>query len=454
MTIAIGLPTKEGVILAADAAVTHGRPVAQPMSSLGETSDLSQGVEEGALKIVPLGKHAAAAMAGIADDAVEALAWFRPSVQAKDFVAAWQAAMSTIKNLDFEVLVARWHEGRAELFRCSGNTAEPVRPGWPAVIGSASDAERETFETRTRLLLVRGNRPHMIQLGVSSLLVWRALNEVGFKDNIGGTPASILVNSKGTSWMPDTSVYIVDVRPGAKSRPEFQEMIHRVSIIGRQDVVAVASTYTNQTRLLVNPLTEEKVAGWVAEWGDEVLNVANDNRVALVGLVALIQRRIAVLEVDLCQGKYIQLEHDRVTFGDELKSFFLGPTPELPGGAVYSIPLGEPRALAMVDAGGPVDDYDLSLGTSFMITTCVADKEFDNAERVWRSLLSRYPHHRNVLTAGLVCFELEPGTPRLEAAGGVGSCVGRRAWLDRTGKVRRHEASEPSCSCDSIACSC
>jgi hypothetical protein len=414
VTIAIGLAFKEGVVLAADSAVTHGRVVTQSTSSLGETSELSQGIEEGALKIAPLGTHAAAAMAGTADDAVEALAWFRPHVQGEDFVAAWKAAMLPITKLDFAVLVARWHGGRAELFHCDGATAVRVRLGWPMIVGSASDAERETFEARARTLLVRGNQPHMIQLGVSSLLVWRALNEVGFKDYIGGTPASILVNSEGTSWMPDTSVYSVEVRPDPQGAPQLHEMIHRVSIIGRENVVAVASTYTKQTRLLVNPMTEEKVEGWIARWRDDVLMVANENRVALVGLVAIIQRRIALLEVELCQDKYIKLEHDRVTFGEELKGFFLGPPPRLPGGALFSIPLGEPRALAMVDTGGPDDEYDVSLGVSFMILTCVSDKKFDDAERVWRSLLSRYPHDQDILTAGLVCFEMEPGAPRLD----------------------------------------
>jgi hypothetical protein len=416
MTIAIGLATKNCVVLAADSAVTHGQEVAHRVSSIGETSDLMNGIEENALKIVPLGTHAAAAIAGQAHDAVEALAWFCPSVQAKDFVAAWESAMSTRERLDFAMLVARWHNGGPELYRCAGKAAELMRPGRPVIIGSAGDREREYFETRTRMLLVRGHRPHMIQLGVCSLLAWRALNEVGFKDNIGGTPASLVVNANGTAWMPDTSIYAVDVRPDAQGQPQITDMIHRLSIIGRENIVAVASTYTNQTRLLVNPMVDNKVPDWSAKWGDEVLRIANNNTVALVAMVALIQRRIALLEAELCQGKYIYLRSDRITFGDELKAFFLGPPPKLPGGAVYSIPLGEPAALAMIDAGGPTDEYDIDLGTSFMIATCLIDKKFDDAERVWQSMLSRFAHHPEILTSGLVAFELEPGAPRLGMA--------------------------------------
>lgn len=414
MTIAIGLETKDCVLLAVDSAVTHGRPVVWSTSSMGETSDLSHGIEEGALKIVSLGTHAAAAIAGTAHDAVEALAWFAPHVQAVGFVEAWTAAMSGRQQLDFVALVGRWHNGAPELYRCDGGIAQRVRPGRAAIIGSARDEERETLETRTRLLLVHGNRPPMIQLGLCALLAWRALNEVGFKDNIGGAPASLLVDEKGTAWMPDTSIYVVDVRPNAEGRPALQDMVHRVSIIGRENVVAVASTYTRQTRLLANPLTSEQLPEWIAEWGDEVLRIANENSVKLVALVGLLQRRLAVLELELCQGKYIRVEPGQVTFGDELRGFFLGPPPALPGGAVYSIPLGEPAAVAMAHGAGPVDEYDIDLGVSFMISACAVQQNFQDADRVWESMRGRFPRHKGVLTAGLVAFELEPGAPRLD----------------------------------------
>ena len=413
MTVGIGIATREGVILAADSAVTHGSTLVGGRSSFGEANDLDQGIEEGALKIVPLGTHAAASIAGVAADAVEALAWFRPHVQAPDFIKAWESAMSVVERVDFSALIGRWREGRAELFRCSGRSAEQIRIGRAAIIGSAKEDERITLQTRTRILLVRGNRPEMIQLGLCALLIWRALNEVGFKDNIGGAPASLLVNSTGTAWLPDTSVYAVDVRPDSTGELQIQDPIHRVSIIGRDTAVAVSSTFTDATRVLMNPMTEDRRPEWIETWGEEVLNIANENRVKLVALVALIQRRLAVLRLDLCQGKYILVQPDMVTFGEELKKFFRGPAPTQPGGAVYSIPLGEPRALAMVEEGGPVDEYDVDLGVYYMINVCVVDKNFDDAYRVWESMIARYPYHPEVLTAGLVALELEPDAPRL-----------------------------------------
>jgi pentatricopeptide repeat protein len=49
-----------------------------------------------------------------------------------------------------------------------------------------------------------------------------------------------------------------------------------------------------------------------------------------------------------------------------------------------------------------------------MITACVVDKNFDAADRVWESMRGRFPHHKEVLTGGLVALELEPGAPRLD----------------------------------------
>jgi pentatricopeptide repeat protein len=162
-------------------------------------------------------------------------------------------------------------------------------------------------------------------------------------------------------------------------------------------------------------MMSEQMPEWVEKHGDEVLRVARSNAVTLVALVALIQKRLAVLELGLCQGKYIDVQPDRLVLGDELRSFFLAPPPLLPGGAVFSIPLGEPRALAMIATGGPVDQYDVDLGASFMLDACVAQKDFGSAERVWRSMLSRFPYNPTVLTSGLVALELEPGFPRLDA---------------------------------------
>ena len=416
MTIGIGLASKEWIILAADSAVTHGESVKQTLSSLGETSDATGGVEEAALKIVPLGTHAAATIAGTALDALDALVWIKPHLATGDFVKMWTDAMSAKDHLSFEILVARWHCDAPELYRCIGRHAERVRPGLPVIIGSVEDGERSTLETRTRVMLVRGHQPQMIQLGTCALLVWRAFNEVGFKDHIGGTPASLVVNANGLAWMPDTSVYAVDVRPGPDGKVAFHGTIHRVSVLGREDVVAVSSTYTNETRLLANPATAESLPSWREKWLDEVLDVARRNSVKLVALVALIQRRLALLELDLCQNKYIKVESDQVIFGDELKSFFLGPPPTLPGGAVYSIPLGEPDALRMADAGGPADLYDLELGLSFILVAADIDQRFDDAFRVWESLLGRHPLHSEVLKAGLIAAEAEPGMPRLDRA--------------------------------------
>jgi len=416
MTIGIGLASKEWVVLAADSAVTHGETVRQTLSSLGEMSDASRGIEEKALKIVPLGTHAAATIAGTAHDALDALAWVKPHLGVDDFETMWAKAMSAKEHVSFEILVARWHRDVPELYRCIGRHAERVRPGQSTIIGSVRDDERITLETRTRIMLVRGHKPEMIQLGTCALLVWRAFNEVGFKDHIGGTPASLIVNAKGLAWMPDTSVYAVDVRPGPGGKLSFHDSIHRVSIIGREDVVAVSSTYTNETRLLVNPATAESLPTWYEKWIDEVLAVSRQNSVKLIALVALIQRRLALLELELCQDKYIKVESDQVIFGDELKSFFLGPPPQSPGGAVYSIPLGEPDALRIVDLGGPADLYDLELGLSFILVAADIDQRFDDAFRVWDSLIARFPNHSEVLKAGLIAAEAEPGMTRLERA--------------------------------------
>ena len=416
MTIGMGIASKKWIVLAADSAVTHGEPVRQTLSSLGETSDASKGVEEAALKIVPLGTHAAATIAGTAHDALDALAWIKPHIAVDDFETMWADAMSVKTHVSFEILVARWHRDAPELYRCIGRHAERVRPGQPTIIGSVRDDERSTLETRTRMMLVRGHQATMIQLGTCALLVWRAFNEVGFKDHIGGTPASLAVNANGLAWMPDTSIYAVDVRPGPDGTVAFHDTIHRVSIIGREDVVAVSSTYTNETRLLVNPAAAELLPSWRDKWIDEVLSVSRQNSVKLIALVALIERRLALLELGLCQNKYIKVESDQVIFGDELKTFFLGPAPKLPGGAVYSIPLGEPDALRIADAGGAADLYDLELGLSFILVAADIDQRFDDAFRVWEALIAQFPVSSEVLKAGLIAAEAEPGMPRLDRA--------------------------------------
>lgn len=415
MTIGIGLATKECVVLAADSAITHGGAVRQSVSSLGETSDTERGVEEAVLKIVPVGSHAAVAMAGTAHHAVEAVAWFKPHIQAPDLEKAWALAMSVRSELDFELLLARWHNGAPELYRCVGSRAERVRPGRAVIIGSVHDDERSTLATRTRLLLVRGHRPAMIQLGVCALLVWRSLNEVGFKDYVGGTPASLLVDMTGTAWLPDTSAYAVDVRADAAGQLAFHESIHRVSILGREDAIAVSSTYTNQTRILANPLNEERFEAWAARWSEELLKIARENTVKLVALVALIDRRIALLDLELCQRKFILVESDQVKFGEELRKFFLAPAPKKPGGAMFCIPLGEPAALAMIASDGPDDEYDIDLCVNYMFVAA-DDGNFDDGFRVWESALRRFPQHADLLMAGVIVSEEEPGAPRLERA--------------------------------------
>lgn len=44
----------------------------------------------------------------------------------------------------------------------------------------------------------------------------------------------------------------------------------------------------------------------------------------------------------------------------------------------------------------------------------VNDKNFDDAFRVWESMIARFPTHSQVLTVGVVAMENEPGTPRLD----------------------------------------
>ena len=46
------------------------------------------------------------------------------------------------------------------------------------------------------------------------------------------------------------------------------------------------------------------------------------------------------------------------------------------------------------DAEIEVDEYDVDLGCSFMILTADIDKKFDDAERVWRSMLKNFPRQK------------------------------------------------------------
>ncbi|MBZ0235219.1 MAG: hypothetical protein K8M05_23020 [Deltaproteobacteria bacterium] len=274
--------------------------------------------------------------------------------------------------------------------------------------------EAAFFSMMARQLVVRGYRAEMALLGLSSLLAWRSFNGLPYAHGVGGIPTSMIIDASGIRWMPDSSIYLLETRPTSTGGSlALHPDVHRITIAGREDFVAVSSTITGETRILDNSAIRARTAAWIQEHGDSVLDVVRSNRVALVSFVALITRRTALVELPLAQGRYVEIGDRGLTIGKELQDFFLAPPPTTSRGQFFAIPLGDPPALAIADRGGPQDEYELQLGVDYVLTACAVDGKFAEAERVWRELLKKAPTDARVLVVGAAGFDQEPGGPRL-----------------------------------------
>lgn len=419
MTAVIALATKEWVILTADSAVTHKQTPVSPLSSMGEHSNTAEGIEEDALKIIPLGPCAAAGVSGNADLAIEALQWFRPHVQANDLVAAWAGAMSSKENeyYDFELFIARFHQGAIELYLCNPRSAEKQRLGYPKIIGSMDKSEQQVVATRVRQLLSRKREPAMFQLATCALFAWRAFNETPFKDGIGGAPTSICIDKNSLRWMPDASIYSIMPSVGLDDTRILPDQVHRISIMGRDQFVAVASTHTNCTRVLSNPLTKDKLDLWYQKWANESVEVAQQNNVQLVALITIVDDRAALLDRRVCEDKFLFIDHSEIRLGAELRAFLTAPPG--PRKSFFTIPLEDSAALDLITRGGPVDDYELELCCWCMAVES-SQGRIEISRTIWDTLIQKHPLDVRVLHSGIGSLVLNEDHERSE-------CV-VRAW--------------------------
>jgi hypothetical protein len=299
MSYVLGWKTRSNVYVAADSMITSAPTSIDAQSSFGERQ-ISEGgvsVAERGLKIVVDGDLAI----GLCGDSQVArslaASLFRSYRRLRDPEAALHEMLVSngpfSKGCGAQLIVAWRGEPCPRLFSfnregCGGLHEYGFGEGVP--LGSVRPIYKGvTQELLKRLFVVEPQGSAVYLASALGMLQSLGVRDYLVDDGVGGSFTGVRVTRQAIAWQPDL-LYVID-EPG-------ENIWSAVATCVRDDTLVVNSTLTNQARVFMTDVNDEKnLAQWVTQWGALAGGYITDKRFDFVVLLGLRHHVVIVIEM-------------------------------------------------------------------------------------------------------------------------------------------------------------
>ncbi len=252
MTYCVGWVLGDAVYLVADSAATSSTIPVVTQSSFGQSHRVVRGeyVDEGLLKLAPVGRDAAIAYAGDVEAASKVLEflidhWLMFNGDLVRLQKALRNAFSpSFDRWKVSLLLALCTEVGPQLVRWGPVLGFEVQREDQCSIGSLSAPHRALVESVLKELR-RINPPKEDVLPVVSAFIQSlGVHDDLIEHNVGGAVVGLQLDSDGIAWQPDTAYFLLGRCP--EEVPDFI----RVGV--RDDALVVQSSITEAPMVLMN----------------------------------------------------------------------------------------------------------------------------------------------------------------------------------------------------------
>ncbi len=264
MTYCVGWKYRDAVFLLADTAVTKSARPSTTHSSFGQLHAEVRGehVEEGLLKLVPLGPGTVAAFAGDVGLATSCLDFLRDALPTATSTSGLLQAL-TLSLAPFptdravEILIAVTDAESCELIHW--DTLRGIDPADSDYyqLGSLTSYHADLTPAHLSQLVAR-NLPTDRMLSVATALV----QSYGVHDdlipmNVGGLVFGVQSRRGVVTWQQDTKFVLYDPAFGFRAI---------IAAIARDNTLVLSSSINNHTRLLGHPTSMPRADLWSSDW--------------------------------------------------------------------------------------------------------------------------------------------------------------------------------------------
>lgn len=294
MTYCAGWKYGNAVFLIADSAVTRATRPSVGQSSFGQLHRQVREahVEEGLLKLAPVGNNAAIAYAGnvaLAVDILEFLIvnWpvFGGDIDALDrtltatfgpFNPERKVAFLLAWTSDIGPALAQWESGAGFISRdCDACS-----------IGSIGDFHRDFARNALTQMRQMGVPQEDLLPAMTALVQSFGVHDDLIEYNVGGAVFGLAVGIEGVQWQADTG-YLIYSTSG--QQPEF------VSARVRENALVITSSITRESMAMMNSAVPDWKA-WHATWNDRIAKETRVDHFSFVVFIRLEDRLITVVQ--------------------------------------------------------------------------------------------------------------------------------------------------------------
>jgi hypothetical protein len=291
MTYCAGWKIGDAAFLIADSAITRPTPPFSTQSSFGQAHRQvrDEHVEEGLLKVAPIGENAAIAFAGdvgLAQQILELLVAHWPSF-GNDLGEVHRVLSATFpldRAPDVAFLLAWRSDTGPRLSQWESRHGFTVLDGDSCAIGSIGNYHR-TLTSHALQQIRNLNVPQEDVLpAITALVQSFGVHDDLIEQNVGGAVFGLAVDSDGVHWQSDTGYLIYSC---LVQQPEF------VSASVRDNTLVIHSSITRETIAMMNSAAPD-LQTWLATWD---ARIAEDNKTDHFSIVVCIRREDRLITV-------------------------------------------------------------------------------------------------------------------------------------------------------------
>lgn len=345
MTYCAGWIYGDSVLLIGDSAVTGRSNPTIAQSSFGQAHRRVRGehVEEGLLKLAPIGPSAAAAYAGDVHLATQILEFL---------IAHWSVFETNLGGLqdaldatfgpftearEVAFLLAWWSDAGPRLAKWESRIGFIDQNCEQSSIGSLGDHHRGWMDAAVASLR-QISAPHRDVLpAVTALAQSFGVHDDLIEQNIGGAMFGLAISSSGVAWQTDTA-YVLYSKQQALP-PDF------VTACIRDSGLVVQSSITKLPMALLNSAVPDW-RSWLRTWNDRIASERREDHFPVVVFIRKEDRLITVLErVPGRHGPYLRFRFSDIseqlhiewtqTLDEILDREFVADVPQLPFQLLY-----------------------------------------------------------------------------------------------------------------------
>lgn len=310
MTYCAGWKYRNAVFLIGDTAVTKTATPTTTHTSFGQLHAEVQGehVEEGLLKLVPLGAGMVAAFAGDVHLATTCLDFLRDNLgREPDATSALRTMTLSLgpfpKDRLVELIVATsGYEGDSNLHHWNSIHGLNESVFDYCQIGSLTSYHAAVTRDLLSRLVAEGLDTERMLAVITAVVQSYGVHDDIVSMNVGGLIFGVQTKMGIVSWHQDVNVVLYD--PG---------LVYRalISAIARDNTVVVCSSITDDTRVLGHTTSLPKADLWTQQWLDSVKKILDSGKCPVWVFINTMERVITLIfrENLESESRYIRFQN-------------------------------------------------------------------------------------------------------------------------------------------------